>query len=316
MSKTTTEPGKRRRRDVHGILLLDKPLGMSSNAALQRVKYLLSARKAGHTGSLDPLASGMLPLCFGDATRFSHALLDADKHYRVTARLGASSSTGDGEGEKTSVEFVPDWDAARWQTLADRFIGPIEQVPPMYSALKHDGKRLYQLARDGVSVERPPRSVTIHRLQVEAVHDDALTLAVSCSKGTYIRTLVEDLAEAAGTRAWTAQLRRTGVDPFESPMWTLDAIESALAAERGIDDLMLPPDAALSGWPEVVLSAADALAFCQGRSLQISSPGGEQPVRCYAPGRLFLGTGSSTDGQVLKPARVMSAAQRRLLAER
>ena len=221
------------RRDVHGIVLLDKPEGLSSNQALQRVRGIFRARKAGHTGSLDPAATGLLPLCFGEATKVSAWLLDAEKEYLVRACLGERRDTGDSEGRVIETAELPDLDGAGWQALFARFTGEIEQVPPMYSALKKDGRRLYELAREGREVERAPRPVRIRSLQLIARESDELVFRVRCSKGTYVRTLVEDIAAAAGTVGYTRGLRRVAVGPFSgAAMVTLDALEGASAESR------------------------------------------------------------------------------------
>ncbi len=203
---------KRIRRQVHGVLVLDKPRGFSSNAALQKVRWLLNAEKAGHTGSLDPLATGVLPLCFGEATKFSQYLLDADKGYSTVAQLGVTTTTGDAEGEVLERRAVA-VDEAALQAALPAFRGQIEQIPPMYSALKRDGQPLYKLARAGEVVEREPRSVTIARLELLALQEDRATLEVACSKGTYVRTLVEDLGALLGCGAHVAELRRTQAAP-------------------------------------------------------------------------------------------------------
>ena len=304
-----TRTAEGRRRELHGILLLDKPRGLSSNQALQRVRRALGARKAGHTGSLDPLATGMLPLCFGDATRVSQLLLDADKVYTAVAVLGSRTETGDTEGEVTAQAPVPAMDAAGWQAIADRFVGEIEQVPPMYSALKHGGRRLYELARAGETVERPARRVRIDALDVLDARHGRVTVRVRCSKGTYIRTLVEDLAAAADTVAHTGALRRESVAPFEAPMIPLDAIEARAAAGALPEDWLLPVDAGLAGWPVVTLDAAAAGRFCQGQRLPGVPASGCGAYRVYATGGRFLGTAELGDDGVLRPTRVMAAAR-------
>lgn len=229
------------KRRVDGILLLDKPEGMTSNRALQRVKHLFAARKAGHTGSLDPLATGLLPLCFGEATKVSGFLLEADKRYRVTCRLGITTTTGDREGEPLQRRPVPVLDDAAITAVLQRFIGRIEQVPPMYSALKHKGERLYHLARQGIEVERAPRAVTIHDLVLLARGEEELELEVHCSKGTYVRTLCEDIGEALGCGAHVTALRRTALGPFvDVSMVTLEQVLEvsdqgyAAGANRGL----------------------------------------------------------------------------------
>jgi tRNA pseudouridine55 synthase len=218
-------------RTVNGILLLDKPAGLTSNAALQAVKRLYRARKAGHTGSLDPLATGLLPICFGEATKISGFLLDADKHYRVQCRLGVRTNTGDAEGEVLEQRPVEGITEAALRKVIEGFIGDIEQIPPMYSALKHKGERLYNLARQGVEVEREARTVTIHALELLDFGGDTAELRVHCSKGTYVRTLVEDIGALLGCGAHVSGLRRLGVGPFDgSVMHDMDALE-ALASE-------------------------------------------------------------------------------------
>lgn len=315
MTTVAEARGHAARRDVHGILLLDKPLGASSNRALQITKRLFGARKAGHTGSLDPLATGMLPICFGDATRLSQLLLDADKSYQVDAQLGARSATGDREGDLVEHAAVPLLGVDEWQRIADRFIGPISQMPPMYSALKHDGKRLYALARAGEEVERAARPVVIHALDVQTLAAQTLSFHVRCSKGTYVRTLVEDLAKAGETLAWTASLRRTGVVPFEQqPMHSLETLEALSDQPAALDALLLPPDAAIPEWPAVSLSAADARRFCLGQRLPVEGLLNHE-YRCYDPTGVFLGTASSESDGVLRPRRVMAAAQGTLIAE-
>ena len=220
-----------RGRAVNGILVLDKPVGVGSNEALQRVKRLYRARKAGHTGSLDRLASGLLPICFGEATKLSAYLLNADKHYVAAFRLGVTTSTGDAEGEVVSRRSVPEFAASEIEDAVARFRGEIEQTPPMHSALKHKGKRLYQLAHEGIVVERQPRPITIRRFEVLHVEGERMEVEVLCSKGTYIRTLAEDLGAVLGCGASVASLRRVGAGPFTAgDMVELATIET-LASE-------------------------------------------------------------------------------------
>lgn len=227
---------KAERRDIDGIILLDKPVGLSSNAALQKVRRLLRARKGGHTGSLDPLASGLLPLCFGEATKVSGFLLGADKRYRVRIRLGITTATGDGEGEVLEERPWEHIGRADVERVLPRFLGEIQQVPPMYSALKHEGQRLYRLARQGVEVERPPRTVTIHALELLDFEPGLVELDVHCSKGTYIRTLAEDLGKALGTGAHVQALRRTGLGPFDAERTvTMERLEELAAAGAEAD---------------------------------------------------------------------------------
>jgi tRNA pseudouridine55 synthase len=254
------------RRPVHGVLLLDKPLGLSSNQALQKVKWLLRAEKAGHTGTLDPLASGVLPLCLGAATKFSQLHLDADKTYETTVRLGVKTTTADAEGDVIELRPVTCTPGQVVEVL-DRFMGPISQTPPMYSALKKEGRPLYDYAREGETVEREPRSVTIHGLELLDMHlqgdTPCLRLRVTCSKGTYIRTLGEDIAEALGCGGHLIMLRRVATGSFtESQCVTLEALESA--SEAGREARLLPVDCLLADHTPVTLGAEDALRFVNG----------------------------------------------------
>ncbi len=299
------------RRDVHGVLLLDKPIGWSSNDALIRAKRLLWAKKAGHTGTLDPLATGLLPLCFGEATKFSQDLLEADKTYETVVRLGIKTSTADAEGEVLSerpVVVTPE----QLRAAVGRFIGEIDQVPPMHSALKKDGKPLYEYARAGQTVERAARRVTIRAIDVLATDLDAteptVTLRVCCSKGTYIRTLGEDLGEALGCGAHLVALRRTQVGSLTlDGAVTLQALEAASEDQRAA--LLAPVDALLQTLPRVELDAEDSRRFLHGQRLplRLSLPGAEQ-VRVYGArgeaGLSLLGVAAWQDG-VLRPERLV-----------
>ncbi len=250
------------RRPVHGVLLLDKPLGLSSNQALQKAKWLLRAEKAGHTGTLDPLATGVLPLCFGAATKFSQLHLDADKTYVATARLGIRTATGDAEGEvlaERPVQVATE-DLARAEAL---FTGPIRQVPPMHSALKKDGKALYEYAREGIEVERAPRDVVIHALKIAQTAADAIRIEASVSKGTYIRTLGEDIGEALGCGAHLSSLRRTATGGFtQAQCITLEALEAMDEDERLAR--LLPAECLVEGHTIVTLGSEDAGRFLSG----------------------------------------------------
>ncbi|CAN5919908.1 tRNA pseudouridine(55) synthase TruB [soil metagenome] len=257
------------RRPVHGVLLLDKPLGLSSNQALQRAKWLLRAEKAGHTGTLDPLATGVLPLCFGAATKFSQLHLDADKTYEATARLGVKTSTGDAEGEVIAERAVH-VDADDLRRVAANFTGPIRQIPPMHSALKKDGKALYEYAREGIEVERAPRDVVIHSLSITEPPDiapdrlyRAVKIAATVTKGTYIRTLGEDIGEALGCGAHLTSLRRTATGNFDvSQCVTLEALEAMTEDERLA--LLLPAESLVAGHSRVTLGTEDAARFLSG----------------------------------------------------
>ena len=295
------------RRDVDGIILLDKPMGLSSNQALGRVKYLLAARKAGHTGSLDPLATGILPLCFGQATKVSGWLLAADKHYLAVARLGVETATGDLEGEVLRQLPVPELSDADVEAACEGLRGRIQQVPPMYSALKHKGERLYDLARRGVEVDRPARAVTIHSLLVERLGPERLRLEVHCSKGTYIRTLVQDLGRALGCGATVAELRRTGHGAFDAADMVSMATLEAAAAKGGpeaIESWLLPADRALADCPEVRLDAVSSRFLRQGQP--VFAPGARDmgPLRLYGASGEFLGIGELQDDGRVAPRRL------------
>jgi tRNA pseudouridine55 synthase len=292
---------------VFGLLLLDKPSGMSSNRALQRAKRLFAAKKAGHAGNLDPLATGMLPIFFGAATRLAGFMLDAGKTYRVTAKLGSATTTGDAEGEITAVRVPePVLDGASLAAAAARFVGEIEQVPPMYSALKRGGVPLYKLARSGVEVERAPRRVRIESLEIESYTWPELELTVRCSKGTYIRTLVEDLARAAGTVGHVAALRRLSVEPFtEACMHTFEEIEhTATEGPAALDRLLLPPDAVLASWPSVEVGPADLERLVHGQAVAADPalPGG--PVKVLSASGRLVAIGRVTPEHTVAPTRV------------
>lgn len=265
MSSNVT--GKRQRRAIHGVLLLNKPRGISSTQALGRAKWLIGAEKAGHTGTLDPLADGLLPLCFGHATKLANDLLDADKTYVAGIVLGASTTTGDKEGDVTfsSDEVVT---RAQWDALMPQFMGEIAQVPPMYSALKKDGKPLYELARAGIEVDRPARQVTIVSLETLSFDYPQVLLKVRCSKGTYIRTLAEDMGKALGVGAHLSSLQRTGVGELDlADAMTLEQLEAIAADERA--QVLLPLDALLQNCPAVRLPESEAARFVQGQRLKI-----------------------------------------------
>jgi tRNA pseudouridine55 synthase len=292
------------RRPVSGILLLDKPLGISSNTALQIVKRLYQAEKAGHTGSLDPLATGMLPVCLGEATKLSGVLLDSDKTYRAELKLGVRTSTGDAEGAVVETGALPSIDALH--AAAAGLVGAIEQTPPMYSALKHEGQRLYTLARQGIEVERRPRRVVIHDLRIEVISADRVALLVRCSKGTYIRTLAEDLARAAGSCAHLIGLRRTAVAPFDdqSPV-PLERLE-ALAADGGLqalDALLLSPADGLRHWPQVRVDEQQARLLARGRPVEVQGIRAGARVAVLDESGALLGLGEGTATGLLAPRR-------------
>ncbi|MEZ5543085.1 MAG: tRNA pseudouridine(55) synthase TruB [Pseudomonadota bacterium] len=295
-------------RKVNGILLLDKPAGLTSNAALQQVKQLYQASKAGHTGSLDPLATGLLPICFGEATKISGFLLDADKRYHVFCRFGERTTTGDAEGEVVERLPTDSVSAAAIRSALDSFRGDIQQVPPMYSALKHKGERLYKLARQGVEVEREPRTVTIHAIELLSWRDATAEISVHCSKGTYVRTLVEDIGAALGCGAHVTALRRIGVGPFDAAdMYELAALQ-ALAAEgyAALDRILLPVESGLAQWPGVRLSGDAAFYLRQGQPVQVPQAPPRGWVRLYEGERQFMGMGEILDDGRVAPRRLMA----------
>jgi tRNA pseudouridine55 synthase len=296
-----------RGRDVRGVLLLDKPRGLTSNGALQRVKRIYDAAKAGHTGSLDPLATGMLPICFGAATRLGGYLLDASKSYRVTARLGTATDTDDADGVVVATREAPIPDESEVRAVLARFTGEIEQVPPMYSALKRDGVPLYRLARRGLTVERAARRVTIDVLTFERYAWPELELSLHCSKGTYVRTLVVDVAAALGTLGHVIELRRLAVEPFKGEqMASLAALEDLAARDdrAALDALLLPADSALPDWPSVRLGpdAADRLSHGQAVAADPAWPLGRAKV--YGEPRDLLAIAEVTADGRLVPQRV------------
>lgn len=291
------------RRPVHGVLLLDKPLGLSSNQALQKAKWLLRAEKAGHTGTLDPLATGVLPLCFGAATKFSQLHLDADKTYEATARLGVKTSTGDAEGDVVAERPVQ-VDAADLARVAALFTGPIRQVPPMHSALKKDGKALYEYAREGIEVERAPRDVVIHRLSVTAIEADLVRIVATVSKGTYIRTLAEDIGEALGCGAHLRSLRRTATGDFgETQCVTLQALEAMGEAERLAQ--LLPPEALVAGHGRVTLGMEDAARFLSGLRRRGDWADADEVAVFGTEPVAFLGTAHVTANELI-PGRLLN----------
>ncbi|MDH3526608.1 MAG: tRNA pseudouridine(55) synthase TruB [Gammaproteobacteria bacterium] len=297
-------------RRVNGILLLDKPIGITSNAALQKVKKLYRARKAGHTGSLDPLASGLLPICLGEATKVSGYLLDADKHYWVVCKLGERTSTGDAEGELLEQRPVQVTEK-QFRKVMEGFLGDIEQIPPMYSAVKHQGQRLYKLARQGVEVERQPRSITIHSIELLDFASPRVEINVRCSKGTYVRTLVEDIGELLGCGAHVADLRRLGVGPYDDTgMVTLDCLEQLLAegGEAALDALLLPLESGLTQWPDVRLSGDAAFYLRQGQPVLVPHAPTAGWVRLYLGDKRFLGIGEILDDGRVAPRRLLDVS--------
>jgi len=300
--------GKSRRRSVDGIFLLDKPLGLSSNAALQNVKHLYNAEKAGHTGSLDPLATGLLPICLGEATKLSAYLLDADKRYQARVRLGQRTSTGDAEGEVVQTSDPSAVSREQLEAAIPRFLGTITQIPPMYSAIKLEGRPLYTLARAGIEVERQPRQVRISQLRL--LHFDGLhfDFEVACSKGTYVRTLAEDWAAAVGQQAHLAALRRTGLEPFDGG--AMIGLEQLQQAEPGAprDGQLLPPGTALRGWPQLTVDEVLAHRLSRGQTLLMEAgPAGLKAV--FDQRQRLLGIAESDGAGHLIPRRWMNHAE-------
>ena len=299
-------------REVDGVFLLDKGRGITSNAALQQARLIFRARKAGHTGSLDPLATGLLPLCFGEATKFAGHLLDSPKAYEVVVKLGERTCTGDAEGEVTESRPVPELDPVALGDVLRSFRGEQWQVPPMYSALKHGGRRLYELARAGEEVERPPRRIYIHDLGLLELQADLLRLTVGCSKGTYVRTLAEDIATRLGTVGHVAELRRTEVGCFQlGSAHRIEDLQARLESlgELALDDWLLPVDAALVGEPALKLDPEPAHRLRQGNPVIAAGPPGAR-VRLLDPSGAFMGTGRMDAlGRQVAPERLLAARQ-------
>ena len=308
---------------VNGILLLDKPVGLSSNAALQRVKRLFNARKAGHTGSLDPLATGMLPICFGEATKLSHCLLEADKTYQFVCQLGQRTTTGDAEGELLESQAVPVLSQTQVEQVLADFVGVTEQIPPMYSALKHQGKRLYELARQGKEVERPPRQVVIKQLSLLTLTPDRIECRVRCSKGTYVRVLAEDIATALGSCGHVIALRRETVAPFESgDMVELAQLEQLVeqrvqqcsdtledGSSQTLLDYILPVDAGLTGSSRLELDALHTKSICMGQAITLEQAQtmATGQVSLFGPDNQLIGLGEVlANGRVRLRRRVRS----------
>lgn len=299
---------QRKGRPVNGVLLLDKPPGISSNKALQQVKTLYRAAKAGHTGSLDPLATGMLPICFGEATKISAFLLDADKRYRFTCQLGVTTTTGDTEGDVLQRRDCSAVTQADVERVTPAFKGAIDQIPPMYSALKHNGERLYKLAREGIEVERKPRTITIYEIILHSLEGDLVDLEVHCSKGTYVRTLAEDIGEMLGCGAHVTRLRRLSVGPYKGEMFTMESLQAL--AEQGVDALdqiLLSIESGVADWPNVCLGADAAFYMGQGQPIQVPNAPTEGWVRIYDQQK-FIGVGEIQDDGLVAPRRMIQAS--------
>lgn len=300
--------GRSRGRKIDGIFLLNKPKGISSNQALQKVKRLFKAAKAGHTGSLDPLASGMLPICLGEATKFSQYLLDSDKRYQVQGLFGIKTDTSDAEGTPIATAEV---NVSQSDLLAvmDNYRGEIEQVPSMYSAIKVDGQPLYKLAREGITIDRKSRKVTIHELTLLSFESPYVEMDVFCSKGTYIRNLIEDMGDDLGCGAHVTRLHRSQVGPYqEAGMLTLEQAE-ALVEESGMEALdatLLPVYSSVEDWPEVILNSSLAFYIQQGQPIQVADAPLEGGVRLMTDDNRFLGIGEINEDGMVAPKRLIS----------
>jgi len=303
---------RRKGRDINGVLVLNKPLDISSNGALQIVKRLFGAAKAGHTGSLDPLATGVLPLCFGEATKFSQFLLAADKAYRVTGKLGVKTASGDTDGDiirRCPVEGITE---DKLLNVLAQFIGETQQIPSMYSALKHKGQPLYKLARQGVEVERKPRTIHLYELTLLDFDGDEFSLDVRCSKGTYIRNLVEDIGEALGNCAHVIKLERTASGPYDlSQTVTLEQLDKVLeqGGHAGLDELLFPSETAVVHWPKVILSEDAAFYLQNGQSVQVPGSPLDGWVQILTESDTFLGVGEMLDDGKVAPRRLMKTSQ-------
>lgn len=294
---------KIQRRHISGVFLLNKPLGISSNGALQKVRWLFRAQKAGHTGALDPLASGLLPICLGEATKFSHYLLDSTKRYQTTIKLGNSTTTGDVEGEVFLEKEVPELTEEKIKEALDKFIGDIQQVPPMYSALKKDGRPLYELARQGIEIEREARPIHIFAIELLSHTNDSITLDITCSKGTYIRVLGEDIAQALNTYGHLTYLHRIQTGQFELiPTYTIEYLESLTEMER--EALLLPVYAPIDHFPKIQAPEGRAEYFSRGMESNIDHEAAEQVV--VFDGDKCLGLAEITDKKRLVPKRVLN----------
>jgi tRNA pseudouridine55 synthase len=298
------KPRRAPRRRIDGVLLLDKPTGMTSNAALQKARWLFNAEKAGHTGTLDPLATGLLPLCFGEATKFAGELLDADKSYRATLRLGVTTDTADSDGNVLATRPVA-VDADRWRAAAADFCGEIDQVPPMYSALKRDGKPLYEYARHGIDLERVPRRVTIHRLELVSLAGDEVVIDVDCSKGTYVRTLAADIGEKLGCGAHLTALRRTRIGDLDVAAAVVLADLELLPIEDR-DSRLLPVDTLLAKLPLLKLDDRDSDRLLHGQGIRWEGAAAGARFRLYCTGGRFIGVGEQSADGCLNPRRLVA----------
>lgn len=305
--------GQRKKgREINGVLLLDKPKGLSSNAALQTTKLIYKARKAGHTGSLDPLATGLLPICFGEATKMSGFLLDADKEYQTVCKLGITTATGDAEGAVIQSKPVLRLSTGKIERVLKSFVGEIDQIPPMHSAVKYRGQRLYTLARQGQMVEREPRRIRIYEIVLLDYQKDEIKISIKCSKGTYIRTLVEDIGNVLGYGAHVAELCRTGAGVYKGQdMLSMDHIrEVAKEGMDALDGLLQPLDSALENWPTITLNQTMSDYVKQGQAIQVPKAPTEGLLRLYeesSEGMAFIGVGHVLDDGRIAPKRLIQA---------
>ena len=300
--------GRSKGRKINGIFLLNKPVGVSSNHALQRIKRLFKAAKAGHTGSLDPLASGMLPICLGEATKFSQYLLDSDKRYQVQGLLGIKTETADAEGAAIATSEV-NVSESEYLSVMENYRGDIEQIPSMYSAIKVDGQPLYKLARQGITIERKSRPVTIHELELTSFDSPYAEMDVFCSKGTYIRNLVEDIGDDLGCGAHVTRLHRSQVGPYKAEsMLTFEQAEAIVEESglEGLDKMLLPVYSSVADWPEVILSSSLAFYVQQGQAVQVSDAPLEGGIRLMTEDGQFLGIGELNEDGLVAPKRLIS----------
>ena len=291
------------KRNINGILLFNKPIGISSNAALQRVKRLFQANKAGHTGSLDKLASGLLPICLGEATKLSNFLLTADKHYETTLTLGFTTLTGDSEGEILQTRPADNISREQIDKVVQSFIGPNDQVPPMFSALKHQGQPLYKLARQGKTIERKPRTINIYDIEIQSFTDNYLSIKVHCSKGTYIRTLAEDIGEALGCGAFVSYLHRIRVGSYQN-MVDFATLEQQTDLEA-LDKLLIPMETAISHWPKINLSTELTYYVQLGQAVQVPQAPTDGWVQLFNE-KVFLGIGQILEDGRVTPKRLIN----------
>ena len=297
------------KKNINGILLLDKSAGITSNGALQQVKRLYTAKRAGHTGSLDPIATGMLPLCFGEATKFSQFLLDSDKYYHVTAKLGKRTTTGDREGEVIAERSFSHVRREHLGQVLHSFCGEIQQIPPMFSALKYKGKPLYKLARQGIEVPREPRTIRIYSLQLESFEEDHFSFHIHCSKGTYVRTLVDNIGELLNCGAHVCQLRRTAVSPYHSFfMYSFSVLEETFQRDglEGLMRLLLPIETSVASFPSVKLSTSAAFYIRMGQPVRVTNAPAQGFVRLMiGEEQRFLGIGEKLEDYRVKPKRMV-----------